>query len=951
MLIASFNVRSLVGNDRLMEIEEAISDSKIDIIGLSEIKRLGNQIIRTKNDNLFCYKGEVAGQRGIGFIISKKWVENVVEFEGVNDRIAILRLNLPKNNSLTLIQTYAPTTMSSENEIDNFYNALVSCTQNIKTNKKHQLIVMGDFNSQIGKRENEEGEVMGPYTYGQRNERGQKLIRFCQSMSLKIVNTFFKKRYGRRWTWISPNAIYKNQIDYMLVPSQSNFIKNFDVLQSFRFQSDHRVLTCSFPLKGWRYTSNNEKNIKNEANISITNSNIYKKNLNELTINFEFPKNRPIDEIYKKLKDLIFAASKKTTDSTREPKNKDPPKAGIPNNIITLIKQRESLKRRKNKTDIEKIELNLMCKLIKQKLRIYNKEKNNECIKNILETTKSTKTIRKSLSLGNQLITYLWDEDDQKIYSRIGINETATKFYKNLYHEESSRFQGTELGEMEVETVPECIPAEIEQIVLKLKNGKAIGSDKIANEQLKYASNSLLKIITGLYNEILQSKKTPTEWDLSDIILIHKKGDKHKIGNYRPISLTSNLSKVFSKFLGQRISKIIDFQQPPEQAGFRRGFSTIDHLHTVNQLIEKSQEYNFDLHLAFIDYSKAFDSLDHNYMIKALKNQGIPATYIIIIKNMYTNLKARIKTDKLGTYFNIEKGVKQGDPLSSFIFICTLEEVFRGLEWDGKGLKINGKYLNNLRFADDIVLIAKNENELQTMMTELNEKSKIAGLSINFDKTKILSRSKKINFNFNLNNINIEIVNKFVYLGQLIMFENRTKTEINRRIALTWKKYWSLKSVFKGPFSNSLKSHIFNSCVVPVLTYGSQTWSLTQNDLKLINTTQNSLERSMLNVRKLDRIKIATIKKKFKTNVNIVHEIRRKKWDWAGHIYRLREFRWNQATTTWYLKEGRTKGRQKTRWSDDFTLFLRNKQFSRVAFDRLEWRRLREAFAQNMGLH
>ena len=101
----------------------------------------------------------------------------------------------------------------------------------------------------------------------------------------------------------------------------------------------------------------------------------------------------------------------------------------------------------------------------------------------------------------------------------------------------------------------------------------------------------------------MAKKVIPTEWNKSDIILLHKKGEKSKIGNYRPISLSPTAAKTFSKLNELRISKQIHEQQPCEQAGFRHGFSTLDHLQVINQLIEQSQEFDTELHLAFIDLS------------------------------------------------------------------------------------------------------------------------------------------------------------------------------------------------------------------------------------------------------------------------------------------------------------------------------------------------------------
>ncbi len=143
--------------------------------------------------------------------------------------------------------------------------------------------------------------------------------------------------------------------------------------------------------------------------------------------------------------------------------------------------------------------------------------------------------------------------------------------------------------------------------------------------------------------------------------------------------------------------------------------------------------------MAFIDYNKAFESLEHNFIFKALQNQGVHTQIITIIKEIYPNPKSRIITDVTGPYFEIQKSVRQGDPLFPILFNTTLKKIFRNLHWESKGLPINGLKLSNLRFADDIVLVAETMEELTEMVQEQNEKVKRAGLSINFGKSKVLS--------------------------------------------------------------------------------------------------------------------------------------------------------------------------------------------------------------------
>ena len=95
------------------------------------------------------------------------------------------------------------------------------------------------------------------------------------------------------------------------------------------------------------------------------------------------------------------------------------------------------------------------------------------------------------------------------------------------------------------------------------------------------------------------------------MIILHKKGERRNIKNYRPVSLLSHTYKLFTRATQNRMEKVLDENQPPEQAGFRKKYSTVDHLQALNQVIEKSEEYQLPLVIGFIDYEKAFDSIEH----------------------------------------------------------------------------------------------------------------------------------------------------------------------------------------------------------------------------------------------------------------------------------------------------------------------------------------------------
>jgi len=110
------------------------------------------------------------------------------------------------------------------------------------------------------------------------------------------------------------------------------------------------------------------------------------------------------------------------------------------------------------------------------------------------------------------------------------------------------------------------------------------------------------------------------------------------------------------------------------------------------------------------------------------------------------------------------------------------------------------------------------------------------------------------------------------------------------------------------------------------------------------------MERSILNIKLRDRIPLNSIKQKLKGNINAVHSYRRIKWDWAGHVARMTDNRWAYRITNWEPNKKRKKGGQKRNWSDDINKFLRHNLYHRVAWDRSEWIRLREAFAQKQDV-
>lgn len=187
---------------------------------------------------------------------------------------------------------------------------------------------------------------------------------------------------------------------------------------------------------------------------------------------------------------------------------------------------------------------------------------------------------------------------------------------------------------------------------------------------------------------------------------------------------------------------------------------------------------------------------------------------------------------------------------------------------------------------------------------------------MNTSKTKIISNSNHTITN--INNDVIEYVNEYIYLGQLISTEDTVQKEVQRRITNTWKRYWSLSEIMKNneiPIKD--KRRVYNTCILPCLTYGCQTWTLTQHLSNKIRTCQNAIERSVIGVKRRDRVRLENIKnkKKFKS---VEKTYRTLKWKWTGHMIRENKEKWTKIITEWYPRGSkRSKGRQAKRWEDE----------------------------------
>ena len=207
------------------------------------------------------------------------------------------------------------------------------------------------------------------------------------------------------------------------------------------------------------------------------------------------------------------------------------------------------------------------------------------------------------------------------------------------------------------------------------------------------------------------------------------------------VMLISHASKVMLKILQARLQQHMNWEILDVYTGFRKGRGTRDQIANIRWIIEKAREFQKIMYFCFIDYDKAFDCVDHNNLWKILKEMEILDDLTCLLRNLYAGQEATVRTGYGTTdWFQIGKGVHQGCILSLCLFNFYAEYIMRnaGLN-EQTGIKIAGRNINNLRYADDTTLMAESEEKLKCLLLKVKEESEEVCLKLSIQKTKIVA--------------------------------------------------------------------------------------------------------------------------------------------------------------------------------------------------------------------
>ena len=414
-------------------------------------------------------------------------------------------------------------------------------------------------------------------------------------------------------------------------------------------------------------------------------------------------------------------------------------------------------------------------------------------------------------------------------------------------------------------TTPDTIPTvngklndifskkEVVACIKKLKNNKACGFDGVINEFLKACNDKIITCITLLFNIVLITGKLPNSWSIGYITPIYKgKGDKNDPDNYRGITVLSCFGKLFTSLLNNRIYAYLDENNllGNEQAGFRKDNSTVDHMFALHCLVDIYLQRRKKLFCTFIDYRKAFDTIQHSLLWEKLLTVGVNGHVINVIKDMYCKAKSCVRTKNgLSNFFVSNIGLRQGENLSPVLFSIFLNDLkyFLKLRVQDLNLVHNlsdelffenvESYVNLfiLLYADDTAVLSESEKGMQECLNMLESYCNIWGLSINVKKTKVMifSRGKIRNIPvFSFKGDRVEVVFQYKYLGLMFSYNNKFGVAIKDRVTLAKRAMFALIKKCRSLYLPlDIQLELFEKCVQPVALYGCELWGFENSDL------------------------------------------------------------------------------------------------------------------------
>ena len=389
-------------------------------------------------------------------------------------------------------------------------------------------------------------------------------------------------------------------------------------------------------------------------------------------------------------------------------------------------------------------------------------------------------------------------------------------------------------------------PQEVDCAINMIKSDKSGGPTGIPPGILKLLPATWIVFLSVLFSNILASHIYPIAWSYTKLVTLFKKGSRHVCDNYRGISLMDSVAKLYDIVISQRLNKW--FQPDREQAGAQKGRGCMEHILTLRMLIDYVRNKRLKLYIIYVDFSKAYDRVPRDLIIKKLIQLGCGAAMVLSIAAIYQSTPMILGTAIVSATI----GVRQGSPTSCFLFTLVVNDLIQDLKRKCLPDSFLG-WLHALMLMDDTILLATSREKASEKIKVLMDFCDTSGMVINCKKTKfmVINGENDDLIPFKTGSITITNCTTYTYLGSTYTQDGKiitaVKSHCKEKMAHVLKFDAFVKKNSDFPFKVKLK--VFEAAVVSSITYGCESW-LSQAAIASANTLYMSCVKALLGVRK-----------------------------------------------------------------------------------------------------
>jgi len=568
------------------------------------------------------------------------------------------------------------------------------------------------------------------------------IISLCSDLSLTDAWRFFNPS-TKDFTWSNKSLSFRSRIDFFLISSSIlNYVK--DASHITAPLSDHKLIAIKLSdikdsprMRGyWKLNNALLKDKKfNDSIINLTKE-LFTGVIRDYKTNWEFFKYKARYIAVKRSKEI------------KDIKHKSDSELVNRLNVLLAkdkITEEEDLEIKKLSLEFDRAYLELAKgAYIRSRAKWVEEGEKNTSYFFALEKRNSQ---RKALLALN--IDGVTSNDPREI------SKFVTKFYSNLY---TSNFN-YDLCEKFIDIIKPCITIidrefsqicdtdlsinEIEQALHSMKKGKSPGIDGLSVEFYLHFWEFIKIPLFHMYKECISRGEMTSTMKQGVISLIPKSNkDPLLIDNWRPITLLTLDYKLLASVYAKRLRTGLDHIISESQSGFMKGRHISNNIRLVLDLLDYSNLIQSDGLILFLDFYKAFDSLEHNFIFRTLELFGFGKSFIDIVTMFYRNINSSVIVNfDTSKRFDIHRGVRQGCPISPFLFLLATELLCLRINQNETllGISIFDRELKIAQLADDTTLFLKDKKQLSNALEMIDQFSSASGLKLNISKCEIIS--------------------------------------------------------------------------------------------------------------------------------------------------------------------------------------------------------------------